>query len=145
MPSWQSTSRIGCLINNLARRARGAAPSTRPQWTRVPLDFRPRWRYVVNKAGAANAAPALKYKFYFTPHFCGYTEFGIVPKWLTDITEFSIPAGKVYLSPVIDCYDGLIVTWTIGTSPNAELVNTMLDNAIEQLSEDEHPIIHSDR
>ena len=66
-------------------------------------------------------------------------------KWLTDITEFSIPAGKVYLSPVIDCYDGLIVTWTIGTSPNAELVNTMLDNAIEQLSEDEHPIIHSDR
>ena len=66
-------------------------------------------------------------------------------KWLTDFTEFSIPAGKVYLSPVIDCYDGLIVTWTIGNSPNAELVNTMLDNAIEQLSEDEHPIIHSDR
>jgi len=79
MPSWQSTSRIGCLINNPARRARGATPSTRPQWTRVPLDFHPRWRYVVNKAGAANAAPALKYKFYFTPHFCGYTEFGIVP------------------------------------------------------------------
>ena len=79
MPSWQSTSRIGCPIDNPARRSRGAAPSTRPQWTRVPLDFRPRWRYVVNKAGAANAAPALKYKFYFTPHFCGYTEFGIVP------------------------------------------------------------------
>ena len=26
--------------------------------------------------------------------------------WVTDLTEFSIPAGKVYLSPVIDCYDG---------------------------------------
>ena len=24
-------------------------------------------------------------------------------KWLTDITEFQIPAGKVYLSPMIDC------------------------------------------
>lgn len=24
-------------------------------------------------------------------------------KWLTDITEFSIKAGKVYLSPIIDC------------------------------------------
>lgn len=83
MPSWQSTSRIGCPIDNPARRSRGAAPSTRPQWTRVPLDFRPRWRYVVNKAGAANAAPALKYKFYFTPHFCGYTEFGIVPLWIS--------------------------------------------------------------
>jgi len=23
-------------------------------------------------------------------------------KWLTDITEFQIPAGKVYLSPIIN-------------------------------------------
>jgi putative transposase len=36
-------------------------------------------------------------------------------KWLTDITEFQIPAGKVYLSPMIDCFDGLVVSWTIGT------------------------------
>ena len=66
-------------------------------------------------------------------------------KWLTDITEFHIPAGKVYLSPMIDCFDGLPVSWTIGTSPDAELVNTMLDAAIQTLNEDEHPIVHSDR
>ena len=66
-------------------------------------------------------------------------------KWLTDITEFIIPAGKVYLSPIIDCFDGLAVAWTIGTSPNAELVNTMLDTAILILDDDEHPIVHSDR
>jgi transposase InsO family protein len=66
-------------------------------------------------------------------------------KWLTDITEFHIPAGKVYLSPIIDCFDGLPVSWTIGTSPSAELVNTMLDEAILSLSENEKPIIHSDR
>lgn len=66
-------------------------------------------------------------------------------KWLTDITEFDIPAGKVYLSPIIDCFDGMPVVWTIGTSPSAELVNTMLDNAIQKLHENEHPIIHSDR
>ena len=65
--------------------------------------------------------------------------------WLTDITEFNIPAGKVYLSPVIDCFDGLPVAWTIGVSPNAELVNTMLDDAIQTLNPDEHPIVHSDR
>jgi len=64
---------------------------------------------------------------------------------LTDITEFHIPAGKVYLSPIIDCFDGLPVSWTISTSPNAELVNTMLDEAILSLGEDEKPIIHSDR
>ena len=66
-------------------------------------------------------------------------------KWLTDITEFSIPAGKVYLSPIIDCFDGMPVSWVIGTSPNAEMANTMLDKAVLSLKEDEHPIIHSDR
>lgn len=66
-------------------------------------------------------------------------------KWLTDITEFSIPAGKVYLSPIIDCFDGLAVTWTIGVSPSSELVNSMLDAAIAELSSNERPIIHSDR
>ena len=66
-------------------------------------------------------------------------------KWLTDITEFHIPAGKVYLSPILDCFDGLAVSWSIGTSPNADLVNSMLDNAVSLLAENEHPIVHSDR
>ena len=67
-------------------------------------------------------------------------------KWLTDITEFHIPAGKIYLSPIIDCFDGLVVSWTIGTRPDAMLVNTMLDAAIETVTEqDQRPIIHSDR
>ncbi|MDG0857690.1 IS3 family transposase, partial [Roseateles puraquae] len=39
-------------------------------------------------------------------------------KWLTDISEFQIPAGKVYLSPMIDCFDGMVVSWSIGTRPN---------------------------
>lgn len=67
-------------------------------------------------------------------------------KWLTDITEFQIPAGKVYLSPIIDCFDGMVVSWTIGTSPDAELVNTMLDAAIETVAETpDRPVVHSDR
>jgi len=67
-------------------------------------------------------------------------------KWLTVITEFQIPAGKVYLSPVIDCFDGLVVSWSIGTRADAELVNSMLDAAIETVAfGDEKPIVHSDR
>ncbi|MDN4592250.1 IS3 family transposase [Xenophilus aerolatus] len=67
-------------------------------------------------------------------------------KWLTDITEFQIPAGKVYLSPIIDCFDGMVVSWTIGTSPDAELVNRMLDAAIETVAQTgERPVLHSDR
>ncbi len=65
--------------------------------------------------------------------------------WVTDLTEFSIPAGKAYLSPVIDCYDGLPVAWTIGTSPNAALANGMLTDACSMLGDGEKPIIHSDR
>ncbi len=66
-------------------------------------------------------------------------------KWLTDITEFAIPAGKVYLSPIVDCFDGLLVNWNISTSPDALLANSMLDDAAKLLSVGEKPIIHSDR
>lgn len=66
-------------------------------------------------------------------------------KWLTDITEFSIPAGKVYLSPIIDCFDGIPVSWNVSTSPDAQLVNTMLDDAIATLPDTVHPLVHTDR
>ena len=67
-------------------------------------------------------------------------------KWLTDITEFQIPAGKVYQSPMIDCFDGLVVSWTLGTRPDSELVNTMLDAAIETVADNDfRPVVHSDR
>jgi putative transposase len=45
-----------------------------------------------------------------------------------------IPAGKVYQSPIIDCFDGLVISWPLGTHPDAELVNTMLDAAIETVA-----------
>jgi transposase-like protein len=66
-------------------------------------------------------------------------------KWLTDLTEFRIPAGKVYLSPIIDCFDGKAVAWTIGTSPDAELVNTMLDLGFAGVDDAHGLVIHSDR
>ena len=66
-------------------------------------------------------------------------------KWLTDITEFAIPAGKVYLSLIVDCFDGMLPYWTVGTTLEAALVNSMLDDAVSQHGEAEHPIVHSDR
>ena len=59
--------------------------------------------------------------------------------------EFALPEGKLYLSPIIDCFDGLVVNWTVGRSPNAALVNAMLEQAIAALPEGQHPIIHTDR
>ena len=67
-------------------------------------------------------------------------------KGLTDIIEFQIPAGKVHLSLMIDCFDGQVVSWSIGTRPDAELVDTMLDAAIETVAAtDDRPVVHSDR
>ena len=66
-------------------------------------------------------------------------------KWLTDITEFAIPAGKVYLSPIIDCFDGMVVKWNIRTTPDSILVNKMLEDAISTLSPYEHPLVQTDR
>lgn len=44
--------------------------------------------------------------------------------WAMDLTEFSIPAGKAYLPPVIDCHDGMPVAapartrhWPTACSP----------------------------
>lgn len=45
-----------------------------------------------------------------------------------------------------DCFDGLVVNWSIGTCADAELVNTMLDGAIETLANGpDRPIVHSVR
>lgn len=65
-------------------------------------------------------------------------------KLLTDITEFALKDGKVYLSPLIDCYDGKPITYTIGMAPTSDLTNTMLIKAHE-IIKDNNCIIHSDR
>lgn len=64
---------------------------------------------------------------------------------LTDITEFTLPDGKLYLSAMIDCFDGMVIGWTSGPRPNADLVNTMLDGVIAALPDGCYPTVHSDR
>lgn len=76
---------------------------------------------------------------------CNFHEDHQYEKLLTDITEFALPDGKLYLSTMIDCFDGMVVGWTIGKNPNAELVNSMLDGVIANLPEGCYPIVHSDR
>lgn len=47
---------------------------------------------------------------------------------------------------IIDCFDGLVVSWSLGTTPDAELVNAMLDTAIETVANGSNrTIVHSDR
>jgi len=67
-------------------------------------------------------------------------------KWPTDSIEFQISAGKVYLSPMIDRFHGLVASWTVGARPDAKLVNTMLHSAFESVPGCEvRPVVHPDR
>lgn len=66
--------------------------------------------------------------------------------WVTDITEMAHPGGaKVYLSPVIDCFDGRPVGWSRGLRPTSELADSSLDSACATLSPGEAPAVHNDR
>ena len=65
--------------------------------------------------------------------------------WITDVTEFRIPAGKVYLSPIVDCFDGMPLSWSISTSPDAEMASSSLLGACEWLDEGDRPTARSDR
>ncbi|MFF2244315.1 IS3 family transposase [Arthrobacter sp. NPDC058130] len=66
-------------------------------------------------------------------------------KWVTDVTEFSVGDRKLYLSPVMDLFDRQIIAHTIGTSPNLELTNTSLREALTCLEPGQQPLVHSDQ
>ncbi|MEI5888719.1 IS3 family transposase, partial [Bacillus albus] len=66
-------------------------------------------------------------------------------KWVTDITEFKLFGEKLYVSPVLDLYNGEIITYTIGSRPTYSLVSEMLENALKRLPENHQLLMHSDQ
>ena len=66
--------------------------------------------------------------------------------WVTDITEFRLPSGaKAYLSAVVDCFDGMPVSWRVGPRPDAALADGSLSDAVARMRPGAHPTVHSDR
>lgn len=61
------------------------------------------------------------------------------------MAEFRVPAGKVCLSPIVDCFDGMPLSWSISTSPDAEMANSSLIDACGWLNEGDRPTVHPDR
>ncbi len=66
-------------------------------------------------------------------------------KWTTDITEFSLFGEKLYLSPVLDMYNGEIICYTISKHPVLGQVMDMLDKAFEKIPDNTGLIFHSDQ
>lgn len=66
-------------------------------------------------------------------------------KWVTDITEFKLFGEKLYLSPILDLFNGEIISYTLGTRPTYALVEEMLEKGLKHLSEPQNLLIHSDQ
>lgn len=66
-------------------------------------------------------------------------------KWTTDITEFQLFGRKLYLSPVLDMYNGEIISYELSERPVLEQVIRMLQKAIDKIFNVSGIILHSDQ
>ena len=66
-------------------------------------------------------------------------------KWVTDVTEFSLFGTKLYLSPIIDLFNGEIVSYSISERPVFHQVMDMLEKAFEKIPDNTNLILHSDQ
>ena len=66
-------------------------------------------------------------------------------KWVTDVTEFSLFGGKLYLSPILDLHSSDLISYTISDRSVLRMVTTMLDKAFENIPDGTNLILHSDQ
>lgn len=66
-------------------------------------------------------------------------------KWTTDVSEFKADNKKAYLSPILDMYDGSIISYDISLAPNFEQTKRMIDKAFSLYPNLEGLIFHSDQ
>ena len=66
-------------------------------------------------------------------------------KWVTDVTEFSLFGTKLYLSPIIDLFNGEVVSYNISERPVFKQVMDMLEKAFDKIPDNTNLILHSDQ
>ena len=66
-------------------------------------------------------------------------------KWVTDVTEFSLFGDKIYLSPILDLFNGEIISYNILNRPNFHQTTDMLDKAFAKIPDNTNLILHSDQ
>lgn len=67
--------------------------------------------------------------------------------WVTDVTEFKVNDSdkKLYLSPIMDLFNGEILSFKLSTSPTVKFTTDALDEALKALPENHSLTIHSDQ
>ena len=66
-------------------------------------------------------------------------------KWVTDVTQFSLFGVKIYLSPIIDLYNGEVISYNISHHPDFAQVTDMLEKAFRKIPDNTNLILHSDQ
>ncbi len=64
-------------------------------------------------------------------------------KWTTDITEFALFGTKIYLSPILDIYNGEIISYNISKRPLLGQVMDLLNKAFAKIPSNTNLIFHS--
>lgn len=65
--------------------------------------------------------------------------------WAADVTQFRTGDGWLHLAGVIDLWSRRLVGWSMGTTPNAELVSDAVTMAFQRRRPDQRVVHHSDR
>ena len=66
-------------------------------------------------------------------------------KWATDVTEFKVLGNRFYLSPILDLFNGEVVSYSLTESPSFAGTIEMLRKAFQHLPEKVDLILHSDQ
>jgi len=66
-------------------------------------------------------------------------------KWATDVTEFKVKGQKLYLSPILDLFNGEIVSYSLSKTPDSRLVMDMLRQAFRKIPDHGPLMLHSDQ
>lgn len=66
-------------------------------------------------------------------------------KWATDITQVNIHDNKIYLSPILDMYNGEIVSYDISDRPSLRMVLNTVERAVKKVDLKEGLVLHSDQ
>ena len=66
-------------------------------------------------------------------------------KVTTDVTQINIGGSKIYLSPVLDMFNGEILSYVISESPNLKMVMDMLNQLYDEVGSTEGMLMHSDQ
>lgn len=66
-------------------------------------------------------------------------------KWVTDITEFRVRDEKLYLSPIVDLFNGEVVSYNLSRHPVFSQVVDMLKKAFRKIPNNTNLILHSDQ